>query len=258
MHNQDAEPISLDSWAQRYQDQPGHQEAVLSAAFLRANGWQRQSMQLRAQGYDGLLVLVGLFLVLILENVWSFDRDSFESSLASDVFLALLLLAASSGLFTVFTITLINMKLQRLQARDEANFNSHVVKPQSPSWHRPRYDRLAENWAKGCQGNQWQAASLAYEWYHGSWVDQETSILGCLPYRPRSHVQMAFNSFMVMVLGSVVALAVKLGDSQGIGWGISSALVLSPGILLPALHFKRSLRTPPGTTADDYNPFGGI
>lgn len=96
-------------------------------SFLEANAWQRESLQLRAQGYDGFLVLVGLFLVLLMENMWGFDPDAFKTTAASDAFLSFLVVGTASGIFTILTLTMISLKLQRLMARDVASLHVHQL-----------------------------------------------------------------------------------------------------------------------------------
>lgn len=126
-------------------------------AFLSAHAWQHESLQLRAVSNDGFLVMVGLFLVLILENIWSFDPGAFSSVALANGFVTALVLGAACGLFTLFSTAMVTAKLKRLLARDTCNL--HV---QQPGKHKKSsLDRLVRRWQQYPADHQWQAAS---EW----------------------------------------------------------------------------------------------
>lgn len=96
------------------------------ALFLEANSWQREAMTIRVDSQDGFLVLIGLFVVLLLENLWSFESLTFASQAAEDAFLALLVCGAACGVFAIFSMTMIKLKLQRLMVRDVASLKAQV------------------------------------------------------------------------------------------------------------------------------------
>lgn len=100
------------SWEERFQAQ--------NEEFIKANLWQREAMEIRVNSQDGFLVLIGLFVVLVLENLWSLDPDEFASTEKLEVFLILLVCAAAGGVFAIFSMTMIRLKLQRLMVRDIA------------------------------------------------------------------------------------------------------------------------------------------
>lgn len=100
------------SWEERFQAQ--------NEEFIKANLWQREAMEIRVNSQDGFLVLIGLFVVLVLENLWSLDPDEFASKEKLEVFLILLVCAAAGGVFAIFSMTMIRLKLQRLMVRDIA------------------------------------------------------------------------------------------------------------------------------------------
>lgn len=97
------------------------------AGFLDANSWQRETIKTRVDSQDGFLVLIGLFVVLVLENLWSFDPKSFASETALNVFLVTLVCGAACGVFAIFSMTMIRLKLQRLLVRDIASLKSQQV-----------------------------------------------------------------------------------------------------------------------------------
>ena len=97
------------------------------AEFLEANSWQRETIETKVDSQDGFLVLIGLFVVLVLENLWQFDADVFASSMRLEVFLALLVCGAACGVFAIFSMTMIRLKLQQLVARDIAALRSLQV-----------------------------------------------------------------------------------------------------------------------------------
>lgn len=233
----------------------GDVEADVQASFLEANAWQRESLQLRAQGYDAFLVLVALFFVLLLENTWTFDPSSFKSAAAGEVFLGFLIIGTSAGIFTILTMTLINLKLQRLMARDVADLHVHQVRPSSKSQNLARLDRLAKRWEQMCEMMQWQPASLAYEWYQGSHRAHE-EVCGWDLRCPRVQIRAAVGSFVVMVAASLIAIAVRLSDLQGTAWCVVSIIVIGFSAILPVLLFNRSLSDPPGMGSSERNPFG--
>ena len=95
--------------------------------FLEANSWQREAVETRVDSQDGFLVLIGLFAVLVLENLWSLDPDTFGSKTAFDAFLVVLVCGAACGVFAIFSMTMIRLKLQRLMVRDIAALNVQQV-----------------------------------------------------------------------------------------------------------------------------------
>ena len=100
------------SWEDRFKDE--------YPEFLNANLWQREVIETRINAQDGFLFLIGLFVVLLLENMWSFDPSAFSSETKLDAFLALLVFGASCGVFAIFSMTMVRLKLQRLMVRDIA------------------------------------------------------------------------------------------------------------------------------------------
>lgn len=85
------------SWEENFKLR--HAGSPQHMAFLHANAWQRDSVGLRLAGYDGFLVVVGLFLVLLLEGLLSFDPNAFESTWAGDAFLVTLVFGTAFGGF---------------------------------------------------------------------------------------------------------------------------------------------------------------
>lgn len=96
--------------------------------FVGANRWQREAITTRVNAQNGFLVLIGLFVVLVLENLWSFDPDVFASDDASILFLLFLVLGSACGVFTIFSTTLVSLKLQRLIVRDIAALEVQQVR----------------------------------------------------------------------------------------------------------------------------------
>lgn len=106
------QPPARASWEETNQEQ--------NEEFIKANLWQREVMEIRINSQDGFLVLIGLFVVLVLENLWSLEPDAFASEATLQVFLVLLVCAAACGVFAIFSMTMIRLKLQRLMVRDIA------------------------------------------------------------------------------------------------------------------------------------------
>lgn len=221
-------------------------------AFVNANKWQRDCLERGSEGYNGFVVLVGLFLVLLVENLWTFDPTAFSSSRTGEVFLALLIAGAGFGLFSIFSITGIKIKLQRLLARDILAiyiYQSRVRKERECS----QLIRLTEKWRE-YKHPEYPPACLTAEWYYGA----NTSNRWWNPYRPRSLVTFAALAFVTMIATSISALVVMLGDTKGAGWGFWSLIGISSGVFLPILFISISLKRPPGLTPDEENPFDGL
>eukprot|EP00752_Nemacystus_decipiens_P014989 g13346.t1 len=223
------------SWEEKFHEH--HEE------FIKANLWQREVMEIRVNSQDGFLVLIGLFVVLVLENLWSLEPDVFASEANLEVFLVLLVCAASSGVFSIFSMTMIRLKLQRLMVRDIAALRAQQV---TGSAKRSHLDRLLERWKSSSTQGKFQPASLTYEWYHGGGI-----IKGCAttcnkkwnPSCPRSLVTYAGVSFAITVLCSMAALAVRLADTKGVLWSAVGSAILGVGVVLP-MAFIRAATTP--------------
>ncbi|CAM9984013.1 unnamed protein product [Choristocarpus tenellus] len=219
-----------------------HGQACISVeyeAFLNANSWQREALGYRVDGYNGFLVLVTLLLVLILENLWSFDKQGFKSSEAADMFVIVLIVGAACGMFTVVTITMVTLKLQRLLARD---ISALRVQQRGSSSHANRMDRLFKDWAKNAKSRKHCPACLAYEWYHR---DKVANLLWKL-CSPRRLVQLAIRTYTMMMLCFVVALSAKLSDSHSINYCVISAVLVGGAVFIASLAIYLSCTHPNG------------
>lgn len=222
-------------------------------------------MQLGSEGYDGFVILVGLFLVLLVENLWSFDPTTFSSAAAGDLFLGLLVAGAAFGLFTIFSITVIKLKVQRLLARDILAMYLHhqsTLDYTERCTTRPsQLDRLEKRWTEAAAENSLTAnrddlaACFTSEWYYGARDDHKS---GWDPCRPRTLVTFAALSFVAMITTSVAALAVLLRDTKGVRWSVWSCVGVGSAILFPGIFIKISVRKPPGVSASQKNPFVGL
>lgn len=224
-----------------------------AVSFLDANRWQRECLQLGSEGYDGFVVLVGLFLVLLVENLWTFDPSTFVSEISSDAFLTLLVTGTAFGLFTIFSITLIKLKVQRLLTRDIYALKIYQS-PENAERRNVHLDRISRRWEES-RVRQAAPASISYEWYHGARDEYKGK---WDPRRPRSLVAFAALSFVAMIATSLSALAVRLADAKGAWWGVWTCVGVGSGILLPAFFVSRSVKAPPEMGADETNPFQGV
>lgn len=204
---------------------------------------------MRATGQDGFLVLAGLFFVLLLENLWSFDPREFDSATASDGFLGVLILGAACGIFAIFAVTMVRLKLQRLLARDAACLNA-----QQTGRALARYDRLVEQWERSAPTHQFHHACLAYEWYHGARPEGKNM---WNPVRPSILAKYAVFAFIAMLAASGVALGIKVADVKGIWWSVCSCALMAGGALMPVVFLVASGRDPPLLSASEDNPFHG-
>lgn len=113
------------------------------AEFLEANSWQRETIEAKVDSQDGFLVLIGLFVVLVLENLWQFDAETFASPGRLEAFLALLVFGAAFGVFAIFSMTLIRIKLQKLVVRDITALKSLQVR------HAKEFEQAGFSSARG-------------------------------------------------------------------------------------------------------------
>lgn len=233
--------------------QPPVADALERESFITANKWQRQCLELGSEGYNSFIVIVSLFLVLLVENLWSFDPSFFSSAEMGDAVLALLIFGAGFGLFTMLSATAIKMKVQRLLARDIRAYQAFVSTDKEEQ-KISQLNRLMDKW-KESTDHKGQAACLTSEWYRGGRKDIQGKKD---PRRPRSLVTYAMHSFIWMILSSVIALAVMLADAKGAAWAATSAVVVGCGLVLPAVFISYSLRKPPGVENDEKNPFQGF
>lgn len=226
-------------------------------AFFDANKWQRDTMKRGSEGYDGFVVFVGLFIVLLVESIWTFDPTVFSCVALSEAFLILLLVGAACGLFTIFSITVLRIKVQRLLARDSIamhSYLSHVKEERRSS----QLNRLVRRWNEPVDyryDRQRRAASLTFEWYHGA---RDARDRRWNPARPRRLVTLASLMFVAMIGTSIAALAVFLSDAKGTEWGMWSAIGISAAFLFPWLFIALSLIRPPGLERHEGNPFTGL
>eukprot|EP00903_Cladosiphon_okamuranus_P016956 g15631.t1 len=242
------QPPARVSWEERNQE---HNED-----FIKANLWQREVVELRVNSQDGFLVLIGLFVVLVLENLWSLETDTFTSEANLEVFLILLVCAAASGVFSIFSITMIRLKLQRLMVRDIASLRVQQV----PGQGRSHLDRLLDGWKSSSAQRQFQPACISYEWYNGGGVNHGRAGICSKrwnPSCPRSLVKYASFSFAITVVSSMAALAVKLADTKGVLWTVLGSVILGMGIVLPMVFIRGSM-TPDGLAPSEKSPFQGF
>ena len=61
-------------------------------------------------------------------------------------------------------------------------------------------------------------------------------------------------SFAVTVMCSMAALAIRLADTKGLGWGLGSSAFIGVGAFVPVLLLRASTDAPAGVKAYD-NPF---
>lgn len=221
--------------------------------FLEQNKFQRECLQLGSEGYDGFIVVVGLFLVLLVENLWTFDPDSFSEEKLGDAFLILLVAGTACGLFSIFSVTYVKLKVQRLLTRDMYGVELFYM-PKSHRQRRKVYlDRIQRRWDDLEPEERPRApACVTYEWYRGSRGPRKSS---WDPRRPRNLVSFAAVSFAGMVTASVCALAVHLADAKGLWWGVWVFVGVGMSIGLPVTFLILSLRPPPGLMEGEPNPF---
>lgn len=239
------------SWEEKFKLR--HAGSPQHMAFLHANAWQRDSVGLRLAGYDGFLVVVGLFLVLLLESLLSFEPNAFESTWAGDAFLITLVLGTVFGIFTTFSTVMIKGKLQRLIVRDLATLN---VQQHPGQGRKGRLDRLVKEWEQNAPRRQFQPASISYEWYNGAQTDSKQVLLTSIP-RPRKISMYASISFVAMVASFGVALAIRIADSKGVVWSLFSSVLVGGAAILPVIFIILSAREPCGLE-DESNPFEGF
>lgn len=220
---------------------------------MELNECQRECLQLGSEGYDGFIVVVGLFLVLLVENLWTFDPDSFSEEKLGDVFLILLVAGTAFGLFTIFSVTYVKLKVQRLLTRDMYAIELFKMPEAHPQRRKVYLDRIKRRWDKLKQQERHRApACVTYEWYRGSRGPRKSS---WDPRRPRNLVSFAAVSFAGMVTASVCALAVHLADAKGLWWGVWTFVGVGIGIGLPVTFLILSLRPPPGLIGSETNPY---
>ncbi|CAM9742027.1 unnamed protein product [Scytosiphon promiscuus] len=235
--------------------------------FLDANRWQREAMETRVEAQDGFLVLIGLFVVLLLENLWAFESLTFASEAAEDAFLVLLVCGAACGVFAIFSMTMIRLKLQRLMVRDVASLKAQQVMGSANRSQHLR--RLLDRWARFSTDRQFQPACLTYEWYHGGGLDGGNA--GGRSYRPmffnvkdrnpacpRTLVKYAAFCFAATVLCSLAALTIRIADTKGLAWSLSSGLLLGLGSILPIQFVRAGGTKPDGLGQSEKNPFRGF
>ncbi|CAB1107292.1 unnamed protein product [Ectocarpus sp. CCAP 1310/34] len=246
----DLQQAARASWEDRFKDQ--HPE------FLNANLWQREAIETRINAQDGFLVLIGLFVVLMLENMWSFDPSTFTSEMRLDAFLALLVFGASCGVFAIFSMTMVRLKLQRLMVRDIAALKVQQVTGRA---NRLLLDELLARWEASSAQRQFQPACVSYDWYHGGGMNTSsfpTKILSkdWNPSCPRSLVKYAVLAFAATVLCSMAALAVSLADTSGLAWSLCSSALLGAAALSPMVFVRASTNAPGGSSQE--SPFLGF
>lgn len=224
-------------------------EVLLGRHRFGLSRWQRETLSMRATGQDGFLVLAGLFFVLLVENLWSFDPREFDSATAGDGFLGVLILGAACGIFSIFAVTMVRLKLQRLLARDVACLNAQQV-----GQALARYDRLVEQWERSALTSQFHHACLAYEWYHEARPEGKTQ---WNPVRPSVLAMYAVISFTVMLAALGVALGIKVADVKGMWWSVCSCALMAGGALMPVVFLAASVRAPLLLSASEDNPFNG-
>ncbi|CAM9464783.1 unnamed protein product [Discosporangium mesarthrocarpum] len=227
-----AEPLSVENHLKK--EEPS---SVEHAAFLNANYWQREALTYRNSGFDGFLVLVALLLVLLIENLWVSEVSDFSSPMAADTVVVVLIIGVASGMFTLFSITLVTLKMRRLLCRDVAAL--HVQQRDfAGEQTNARLKRLLKGWLEKAKAYRFCPASLTYEWYHQSTFGRWT--LSC----PRVLVKWGMRSFIIMTLCFAVALSTKLGDSHSLWVGIFSFSMTGGGVLIAALAVELSSRHP--------------
>ncbi|CAM9291779.1 unnamed protein product, partial [Ectocarpus sp. 13 AM-2016] len=193
----DLQQAARASWEDRFKDE--HPE------FLNANLWQREAIETRINAQDGFLFLIGLFVVLMLENMWSFDPSTFTSETRLDAFLALLVFGASCCVFAILSMTMVRLKLQRLMVRDIAALKVQQVTGRA---NRSLLDGLLARWKASSAQRQFQPACVSYDWYHGGGMNTSsfpTKILSkdWNPSCPRSLIKYAVLVFAATVFCSM-------------------------------------------------------
>ena len=245
-------PPTAMSWEECFKQE--HAGSPEHMAFLHANTWQRDSISMRMGGYDGFHVLVGLFLVLLLEALFSFDPSGFESVWASNAFLATIVCGTACGVFTMVSTAMIKGKIQRLMIRDHATVN---VQQRGQQGRTARLDRLVHNWEAEAHDRQFQPASISYEWYNGARL-KSSKWVPRTPVHPRALKMYGFLSFVAMIASVEVAVAIRIADSKGVVWSLFFVMVVGAAATLPVIFVLLSAREPTGSSDEGSNPFEGF
>lgn len=211
-------------------------------AFLHANKWQRENAQLRTSVLDGFLFLVGLFHLFLLEQLWSSDLTAFKTSRNGDVFLFLLVIGAGCGSFTIFSMTMVKIKVQRMLVRDNAALNSRWTKELEVAGSR--LDRLVRRWERPLSPSRHQSACLLHEWYHGTGTARRGRFRSWNPTRPVVLMWYAGLSLAVMIVSSAAAVVVRIADAESVEWVVFSCIVFASGTVLPVLFVYASTCAP--------------